>query len=241
MGFNFVSPFAMGSSNNSQNSQNDPWNGIGQTFGLNNNTASPYSVDPNAFNINWSGSNGVGGQQQSLYSQLMAQANGQGPSLAQMQLQQATDANMRQAMALGQTQTGIGAGAGLRSVMDAQAGAQQQSAGQSAIVALQQQMAARQQAASLLNQMRTADIQQTGLTSQAAQAGQQLNQQNAFQYAGLNNQINQASANRWDAIIGSLLNSGGGAMSGGGGGGGSGGGGGGGGGGGFMSMLMSLL
>lgn len=97
-------------------------------------------------------------QQQSLAQALTAQANGQGPSLAQMQLQRATDQNMSNAMALGQSLRGPSAGGQLRGIQNQQSGLSQQAAADSGMLRMQEQMAARNQLGQLLDQGRGQDI-----------------------------------------------------------------------------------
>lgn len=83
--------------------------------------------------------------QLALIQQLQDQSTGNGPSLANMQLQQATDQNMSQAMALGASQRGAGQAGMLKGIQGQQAGMAQQAAGQSAITRLQEQRAAQGQ------------------------------------------------------------------------------------------------
>lgn len=89
------------------------------------------------------GIGGVQNMQTALIQQLQDQAAGRGPSLAQMQLQSATDRNMRQAMALGQSQRGAGAAGAQKSILGQQAQIGQGMANDSAMLRLQEQMAAR--------------------------------------------------------------------------------------------------
>jgi hypothetical protein len=106
------------------------------------------------------------GQQMSLAQALTAQANGQGPSLAQMQLQQATDKNLAQSMALGQSLGGAqAAGLAQRQVMQQQAGTAQQAAADSGALRLQEQMQARNMLGQVLAGARGQDI---GLASEQA-------------------------------------------------------------------------
>lgn len=107
-----------------------------------------------------------------LIQQLQGQAAGTGPSLAQAQLQQATDRNMQQAMAMGVSQRGAGQTAALHNIAGQRAGIGQQMAGDSAMLRLQEQMAAQQQLGGLLGGMYGQDMQgrqfgmggQTGLS-----------------------------------------------------------------------------
>lgn len=116
-------------------------------------------------------------QQMNLANQLQQQAAGQGPSLAQSQLRQATDRNIAQSMAMAASQRGRGAGQNLRGVMQNQALANQQAAQQSADLRMQEQMAARQQLAGLTASGREQDIglatNQANLQQNASLANQQ--------------------------------------------------------------------
>lgn len=142
-------------------------------------------------------------QQQALAQQLQAQAAGQGPSLAQSQLQQATDRNISQGLAMQASQRGANAGQGLRNVAQGTAIANQQAAQQSADLRMQEQMAARNQLAGTLQGMRGQDIgvsqeqaqlqQQTGLANQAMAGQYGLGQAQLEQQAAANNQAAQLS------------------------------------------------
>lgn len=110
--------------------------------------------------------------QQDLATQLSAQARGEGPSLAQMQLQQATDRTMAQS--LGAIKAGMGSQGALAARTAALAGSSQLAnlGGQSGMLRLQEQRAAQDALASLAQQGRGQDIQgsQLGLNAQQAQA-----------------------------------------------------------------------
>lgn len=107
-----------------------------------------------------------------LAQQLQNQANGQGPSLAQMQLQQSTDRTLNQS--LGAIRSATGANAGLSARTAALAGAQGlgSAANQSGQLRLQEQQAAQQQLAGLANQGRTGDLTTNAQSLQAQQATQ---------------------------------------------------------------------
>ena len=94
-----------------------------------------------------------------LANQLQAQAMGQGPSLAQMQLKQATDRTLQQSM--GMINAGLGSNPALAARTAALAGSQQlgQYGAQSGITALQQQQWAQSQLAGLSAQGRASDNQ----------------------------------------------------------------------------------
>lgn len=132
------------------------------------------------------------GQQQSLASMLMAQASGSGPSLAQGQLQQATDRNLSQAYALGAARPNNGAV--LRDIANQRGAISQQAAADSGQLRLQEQMQATGQLGQLLAGARGQDL---GLASDNAQlqAGQnQLNQQALQFYLSQGMSLAQAQA-----------------------------------------------
>ena len=110
--------------------------------------------------------------QQGLAAQLQAQARGEGPSLAQAQLQQATDRTMAQS--LGAIKSGMGSQGALAARTAALVGSSQLAnlGGQSGMLRLQEQRAAQDALASLSQQARGQDIQgsQLGLDAQQAQA-----------------------------------------------------------------------
>lgn len=91
-------------------------------------------------------------QDHGLVSKLTAQMNGQGPSLAQAQLQQGTDQNIAQQMAMAASARGGSLGMAQRQAAMNAAGVQQQMAGQSGILRLQEQQQAQQQLAQLIGQ-----------------------------------------------------------------------------------------
>ncbi|NJN94481.1 MAG: tail fiber domain-containing protein [Anaerolineales bacterium] len=115
--------------------------------------------------------------QMDLVAKLQAQANGQGPSLAQNQLNQATSQTLNNALALQAAQRGMGSALAGRNLLNAQSSALQQAAGQSADVRLQEQMAAQGLLANVLTQGRgqdqAVDIEQARQNQAAilAQAG----------------------------------------------------------------------
>lgn len=132
---------------------------------------------------------------------LRAQAAGQGPSMAQGQLQQATDSNIRNAMAMGLSSRGMGYQAQLRNILQNQAAAQQQAAGQSALLRNQEMMQGQQMLGQALGGMRAQDIQQ-------ALGTQQLSQGWALGQEQLANQRDASNK----GFIGTILNTVGGAV-----------------------------
>lgn len=140
--------------------------------------------------------------QAGLASALQAQMAGQGPSLAQSQLQSATDRNIAQAMALAGSQRGGANPAALRNIQNQAAMANQQAARQSAELMAQEQMAARGQLAGVLQGARGQDIglatEQAGLSQQANLANQNLQGQQLLSQAELDQQA--AIANQTAAL-----------------------------------------
>lgn len=117
-------------------------------------------------------------RQIALADQLAAQARGEGPSLASMQLQEGRDANIAQAMALAASQRGQTAGQGLRQIAEQATQATSQAAADAARARVAEQLAAREQLAGVAQTGRAADI---GLaTDQAA-----LEQEEAIRQAEL--------------------------------------------------------
>jgi hypothetical protein len=99
------------------------------------------------------------GQQMSLAQSLAARAAGQGSSLAQMQMQQATDQSLASAMALARSGRGNPAVA-MKAAQMQNGMTTQQAAGQSAQLRLQEQMQAQGQLADVLGQVRGGDLNQ---------------------------------------------------------------------------------
>lgn len=96
-------------------------------------------------------------QQQSLIQMLQRQAMGQGPSLAQGQLQQATDRNIAQSMAMSASGRGPGAAGGAYQANNMAAMANQQAAADSAQLRMQEQLQTQGLLGSVLGQTRGMD------------------------------------------------------------------------------------
>lgn len=139
-------------------------------------------------------------QQGQLADMLMQQAQGQGPSIAQAQLQAASDQNMRQAMALGASGRGPGAMAQMKAIGDqrSQIGAQQSQ--DSAMLRLQEQLGARQMLGQHLGGMRGQDQQMYGMDLGAQQGYDQQRYGMGQQQA--ENDLNRAKIDReYDATL----------------------------------------
>lgn len=96
--------------------------------------------------------NSVFGQQGDLASQLRDQSMGQGPNIAAMQLQQATDRNNQQAAGQIASQRGLNPALAARLIAQNQAANNQQAAGQSGLMRAQQQLNAQNALANVYQQ-----------------------------------------------------------------------------------------
>lgn len=141
-------------------------------------------------------------KQLGLANQLEAQTRGEGPSLAQLQLQDASQRNVQQAFGLAAARQGGNPALALRSAMNAQAQVGGQAALQSAQLRLAEQLQAQQALAELTGQGRGQDIdvatKNAALAQQANLANQKYGNQANLAQAGLNQQANlanQAAAN----------------------------------------------
>jgi hypothetical protein len=146
-------------------------------------------------------------QQTALSQMLFDQARGGGPNLADQQLKMATDRSNANTQSLIASQRGLNPALAAKQIADAQAGQQQQMAGQSALVRGQQQLAAQGELGQVLGQQRGQDLGAFG------SAGSLQNQQNQ---AAIANQMGAAQINAGLAsgaaqnnagMVGGLLNS----------------------------------
>lgn len=104
-----------------------------------------------------------------LIQQLQGQAAGTGPSIAQQQLQKATDQNIANTQAAAASGRGPSAGGAQYNAQNRMAQAQQQGAGDSAMLRLQEQMQAQNMLGNVAGQQRGQDLssQQLGLQQRA--------------------------------------------------------------------------
>lgn len=169
--------------------------------------------------------NNIVGQQGDLASQLRAQAAGQGPNIAAMQLQQATDRNNQQAAGMMASQRGLNPALAARLIAQNQATNNQQAAGQSGLMRAEQQLAAQGQLANVYGQQAGETLQGGALQNQNLGINQQafqnqnadiINAQNAAQ--GINAGVQQQNAGINAGVIGGLISGGASALSMGGGG-----------------------
>lgn len=138
--------------------------------------------------------------------ELRGQAAGTGgPSLAQGQLQRATDSNVRQAMAAGQSQRGVGYQANLRSILTNRARAQQESAGQSSLLRNQEMFQGQQMLGNALNAQRVGDFN----TAKMRSDWQLSQQENAQRIKDRTEARRQQDAAGERQFVGSLFQTGG--------------------------------
>lgn len=123
----------------------------------------------------FSGSSTTGqglGFQAALAAKLADQADGKGPSLASMQMQQGVAASLKAQQAAAASQRGrFNAALAMRGLGSQAADMQQQAAGQSAMLRMQEQMTARQQLAGLSSSMRGQELGEANLSQQAGMFG----------------------------------------------------------------------
>lgn len=116
--------------------------------------------------INLQGADEMRGVQTDLIQKLQAQARGEGPSLAQMQLNKATDQNIAQTMGMAASGRGPGQAAQMKSAGAESGKMRQQAAGDSGMLRLQEQMQAQNMLGSVAGQTRGQDISTQGLNLQ---------------------------------------------------------------------------
>jgi hypothetical protein len=130
-------------------------------------------------------------QQNSLAQALAAQANGDGPSLAQNQLRQATDRSMAQALAMQASQRGAGSHTAMRDISNQRAAIAQQANMDSANLRMAEQMQARNQLGQVLTGARGQDIALAGQQAQFQQQTSLANMDSQLKQRGLNDQLTQ--------------------------------------------------
>jgi hypothetical protein len=136
----------------------------------------------------------VQANQGNLASQLLAQSQGQGPNIANLQLQQATNQNNQQAAGQIASQRGMNPALAQRLIANQTAMNNQNAAGQSGVLRAQQQLASQQGLANVYGQQAGEAEANLGRLTQAQTAA---NQSNA--------QIAQANSNQAGQLAGGLL------------------------------------
>jgi hypothetical protein len=126
--------------------------------------------DRNQFSLDMAPQDEFRSQQMDFAKQLAAQSRGEGPSLAQQQLKQATDQNLASQMAAAASQRGVQGGLGQRLVAQQAANTQQQAAQGSALARTNEQLQAQGLLGNALQGGRQQDLGAQGLNLQNQQA-----------------------------------------------------------------------
>lgn len=188
------------------------WNGFQAKTPTNNFKATDASLDRSEYAeaIRKAQANAMGGTaaqgQDQLAGMLTAQAQGQGQSAAQQQLQAATDRTAAQAAGAIASQRGINPALAARMVLQQQAQANQQAAGQSAALRLQEQQGAQAALAQALQAQRGQDIALLGTSGGLQQGQNQVAAQNHQQTQATNASV--ATANQQAAMQAQQINAG---------------------------------
>jgi hypothetical protein len=169
----------------------------------------------------------VNPQQQALADVLRASVAGEGPSVAEAQLKQATDQNVQQTAGLIGSQRGLNPALAARLAAKAGADANQTAAGQGATLRAQEQIAARGQLADVLGGMQTGATSVLGTAGKLQEGQNQTRVQNVLGAQGINAGVaagNQQAATEaqktntgfQSALVGGLLSGAGAVLAGGG-------------------------
>lgn len=134
-------------------------------------------------------------QQQDLAAMLAASARGEGPSVAEMQLQRTLDQNQRAAAGQIGSIRGMSPALAQRLITNQQAAQSQEAAGQGALLRAQEMMANRALYGNMLSGMRGQDQGQYGQASAGGLNKAQLESQNINYAQGLQANIDVANAN----------------------------------------------
>lgn len=107
-------------------------------------------------------------QQQAFVQALQAQMAGTGPSVAQNQLNQATNTNLSNAMGMAASARGVNPALAARQAQQSGAMMNQQAAGQAATMRAQEQLGAQNMLGNQLNSMQTQNLQMQGVNANTA-------------------------------------------------------------------------
>lgn len=181
------------------------------------NSALKQLMDSGALNpVNFNQANQTAQGQNQLAQMLFQQAQGQGPSIAQNQLKQATDQNIQQNASLLASQHGINPALAARQILQNQAAQGQQAAGQAATLRAQEQLGAQGTLGNVLGTQRGQDLGQALGQTQAGlaqvqgvgglQQGQNaLNVQNQQGTDQINAGVAEGNSKRGQGLLGGLL------------------------------------
>lgn len=143
---------------------------------------------------------GTSAQNQQLIQALQQQAAGQGPTVAQNQLNQSTAQNINRSAAMAASSKGVDPALAAKMGIDSAANANQTAAGQAATLRAQEQLGAMGQLGNAINSQSNVNLGMAGLAGQLANT-----------YGGLNNQSQlgqqqiQAGAEKQNASFGQNL------------------------------------
>lgn len=190
---------------------------VSNALGISNGYSAPSAAGPNgqitqdpnlvanaqAANTNYGTTNT---NQSALAAALLAQSQGQGPNIANLQLQQATNQNNQQAAGEIASQRGMNPALAQRIISQQQATNNQNAAGQSGVLRAQQQLAAQQGLANVYGQQATEANANT-----SANLSGLGNQNNAIVGAvnsanQINGQVAQNNTNQNAGIAGGIMN-----------------------------------
>lgn len=173
--------------------------------------------------VNFDQSNTTANNQNALAHALMAQANGQAPSVAQNQLNNTTNQNIAQGASAIASQKGLNPAVAARLILQQQAAANQNAAGQGALLRAQEIQNAQGTLGNVLGTQRGQDISQSLGTvqsgvNQAQTLGGLQNVQNTNLVANqrgtdeINAKVSTENANRKQSGLGGLVNAAGGLL-----------------------------
>lgn len=143
--------------------------------------------------------------QQALAQALTAQSQGQGPNIAQLQLEQATNRNIEQNAGLLGSQRGMNPALASRLIAQNSARAGQEAAGQSGIMRAQQQLAAQSQLGGLLGTEAQQEIQRQQILQGAQAAQNSAINQGALGAQGLTADASKQNSQTAGQIAGGLM------------------------------------
>lgn len=146
-------------------------------------------LTPNQSLVDFGNSNQVRGQQQTLAQAIMQQLQG-GPSVAENQLRQATDRNIRQGMGALASQRGVNPAILARQILGGTQAANQQAVADAATLRAQEQQGLYQTLGQMLAQQRSQDLGQSELGVNAGLNTLNANTQRLATAGGLQNQQN---------------------------------------------------
>lgn len=124
--------------------------------------------------LNQTAANQWRGQQDLLAQNLQAQMRGEGPSVAQLQMQQGLNQSLGNAASMAASQRGVSPAMAMRLAQQNQAQMAQNTVGQMGMLRAQEQMAARGELANLSNAARTQDLNAAAANQKAALDQRQL-------------------------------------------------------------------